>query len=61
MKKYKSKGKKRKRILLAIGRAKILMNMIQMTMRDGREICPVELEGVIPIDRDQNLILEWWE
>ena len=59
--KYKAKGKKRRRVLIAVGRPKIRMNMVHVTMRDGREVAPVELDGLVPIDRDSNLIVEWWE
>jgi hypothetical protein len=61
MKKFKSKGKKRRRVLLGTGRCKISLNMVQIKMRDGREVSPIEIDGIAPIDRDQNLVLEWWE
>lgn len=61
MKKFKTKGKKRRRVLLATGRPHIRMNMIQVVLRDGREVSPLEINGLAPIDCDSNIILEWWE
>lgn len=62
MRKLKSKCLKRRRILVAVGRIRnSIGNHIQVQTRDGREVAPLELKGLVPIDRDQNLVIEWWE
>ena len=65
MRKYKSKGKKRVRYLLAVGNAVMFKEYngspqtLDMRTEDGRRM-PIILPE-IPAGIKQNLVLEWWE